>query len=192
MDESCWEGKGTYGVYWERKWVLNSYPLVPADQLIGIVIVHRGVDISPSAGWPQEDVMKYWHERANYEKAGGIQMYGISKLLLEYGVREIAKLAVGTSGQYVIAQPCVDVSLILIRYSTEVIVTSMCPGPVKTELAREVMGNPIVAFVAKSMLTIFMKSTKQGALALVHAAFKKPEENGTFFMFYQSEKDYKM
>lgn len=61
--------------------------------------MHRGVNTSAAAGWPQKDVMKYWQTPKNYEKAGGVAMYGISKLFLEYGMREIAKLAIGSDGR---------------------------------------------------------------------------------------------
>lgn len=64
--------------------------------------MHRSIDISATAGWPQKDVMKHWHDPKNYEKVGGVAMYGISKLLLEYGMREIAKLAIGTDGRYIL------------------------------------------------------------------------------------------
>lgn len=74
----------------------------------------------------------------------------------------------------------------------EVIVTSCCPGPVKTELARQVLVNPILGLIGRTLLTIFMKPTASGAIALVHAAIKKPEEHGTFYTFYQTQGDYEL
>lgn len=61
--------------------------------------MHRNVDISPEAGWPQQDVLPYWKEAEHYKKVGGIAMYQISKLFMEYGKQEIAKLALGTDGR---------------------------------------------------------------------------------------------
>ena len=62
--------------------------------------LHRGVDISAGNGWPQEDVVKYWNEKENWQKKGGQGMYGVSKLLVQYCMGEIAKLAKGEDGKY--------------------------------------------------------------------------------------------
>jgi len=61
--------------------------------------VHRGVDISSMAGWPQKDVVKYWNEKEHWEKKGGQGMYGVSKLLMQYCFWELAKLAAGKDGR---------------------------------------------------------------------------------------------
>ena len=65
---------------------------------------HRDVAIDE---WPREDVLGYLSKKENWPKGG---MYGSSKLLEQYVVNEIAKLAVGSGGQ------------------PEVIVNPMCPG----------------------------------------------------------------
>jgi NAD(P)-dependent dehydrogenase (short-subunit alcohol dehydrogenase family) len=65
---------------------------------------HKGVAID---GWPKEDVLGYLSKEENWPKGG---MYGPSKLLEQYVVNEIAKLAVGSDGK------------------PRVIVNPMCPG----------------------------------------------------------------
>ena len=65
---------------------------------------HRSVEIN---NWPKEDILGYLSKPENWPKGG---MYGPSKLLEQYVVNEIAKLAVGSDGK------------------PEVIVNPMCPG----------------------------------------------------------------
>jgi NAD(P)-dependent dehydrogenase (short-subunit alcohol dehydrogenase family) len=66
--------------------------------------LHREVAID---GWPKDDVLGYLSKEQNWPKGG---MYGPSKLLEQYVVNEIAKLAVESDGQ------------------PQVIVNPMCPG----------------------------------------------------------------
>ena len=65
---------------------------------------HRSVAIN---GWPKDDVLGFLSKESNWPKGG---MYGPSKLLEQYVVNEIAKLAVGSDGK------------------SKVIVNPMCPG----------------------------------------------------------------
>jgi len=71
----------------------------------------------------------------------------------------------------------------------EVIVTSSCPGPTKSDLGRQAMSNPVLEVIGKGLLTIFMKSTSNGAITLVHAAVKGPEEHGEFYNFYETREE---
>ena len=72
----------------------------------------------------------------------------------------------------------------------EIIVNSTCPAGVKTELGRDMMSNPITAILGSILLAVGMKSAEEGAKTLVYAALTKPEENGKFFTFYQSDEEY--
>lgn len=66
--------------------------------------LHKSVSIDQ---WPQANVLEYFSKSENWPKGG---MYATSKLLEQYVVREIAKLAVGSDGK------------------VEVVVNPMCPG----------------------------------------------------------------
>jgi NAD(P)-dependent dehydrogenase (short-subunit alcohol dehydrogenase family) len=66
--------------------------------------LHRGVAID---GWPKADVLGHLSKSENWPQGG---MYATSKLLEQYVVNEIAKLAVGSDGK------------------PQVIVNPMCPG----------------------------------------------------------------
>ncbi len=54
-----------------------------------------GVDITPEH-FPQDNILAYFSKKENWPKSG---MYATSKLLEQYCVREIAKLAVGLDGR---------------------------------------------------------------------------------------------
>jgi NAD(P)-dependent dehydrogenase (short-subunit alcohol dehydrogenase family) len=84
---------------------------------------HRSVDIMGK--FPQQDVLGFFSKEENFP---GGQMYQISKLLEQYVVNELAKLAVGPDGTYV--QPLLSAEYIqtLILFRPQVIVNSMCPG----------------------------------------------------------------
>jgi NAD(P)-dependent dehydrogenase (short-subunit alcohol dehydrogenase family) len=73
---------------------------------LGVVTsgLHRSVAIDE---WPQGDVLGYLSKEENWPRKG---MYASSKLLTQYVVNEIAKLAVGDEGK------------------VEVIVNPICPG----------------------------------------------------------------
>jgi NAD(P)-dependent dehydrogenase (short-subunit alcohol dehydrogenase family) len=68
--------------------------------------LHRSVAIDQ---WPQSDVLSHFSRAENWPKSG---MYATSKLLEQYVVREIAKLALGNDGR------------------PEVIVNPICPGKI--------------------------------------------------------------
>lgn len=75
-------------------------------------------------------------------------------------------------------------------YRPQIIVNSTCPAGVKTELGRDIMGNPITAVLGSAFLSIAMKSGEEGAKTLVQAALTKPRESGKYFTYYQSDEDY--
>lgn len=62
--------------------------------------VHRNVDIS---NWPKDNVLRYWSMKENWK--GGQGGYAVTKLLQQYAVNEIAKLALKTDGKYAIPRP---------------------------------------------------------------------------------------
>lgn len=59
---------------------------------------HTRVEIeSESATWPEKDVLHFLNEKENW--GSGSNMYGVSKLLLQYAMREMAKLAADEDGK---------------------------------------------------------------------------------------------
>lgn len=73
--------------------------------------LHKTVAIDQ---WPQTDVLAFFSKAEHWPKGG---MYATSKLLEQYVVREIAKLAVGSDGK------------------PEVVVNPMCPGKLLLSLS---------------------------------------------------------
>lgn len=61
---------------------------------------HKGVDIEKA--FPKEDILGFFSKEENFP---GSQMYPVSKLLQQYVVNELAKLAVGPDGRYVCIVP---------------------------------------------------------------------------------------
>lgn len=57
--------------------------------------LHRNIDISK---WPKNDVLKYWSAKENWKD--GQSGYALAKLLQQYAVNEIAKLALSADGKY--------------------------------------------------------------------------------------------
>ncbi|TVY43589.1 Short-chain dehydrogenase/reductase [Lachnellula subtilissima] len=126
---------------------------------------HRDLKIGKANGWPQEDVLGFWSQKENFVK---IKMYAVSKLMEQYVVNEIAKLS-----------------------SPEVIVNPLCPGMVKSDLAREYQTNFLLTMAVNSYMTLLSKTTEGGARSLVLTALTPPEDNGKYITHYQSDKDYK-
>lgn len=59
-----------------------------------LVFVGSGTHLAPNIEgekWPKGNVLGFWNQRENF--ISGINNYGVSKLLLQYVTREIAKLA---------------------------------------------------------------------------------------------------
>ena len=84
---------------------------------------HRAVDIGGK--FPQQDVLGFFNKEENFP---GGQIYAVSKLLEQYVVNELAKLAVGPDGTYVYTPLSPKHVLTLTLPRPQVIVNSMCPG----------------------------------------------------------------
>lgn len=98
------------------------------------------------------------------EKAwpGGQAQYARSKLLLEYGVRHIAKLP-------------------RIRHESgdlKVIINSTCPGMCKSDLSRQFKTNAFITFAVWVMFTLFTRSTEAGARIYVSAVNRGADSQG--------------
>ncbi|PVH84573.1 NAD(P)-binding protein [Cadophora sp. DSE1049] len=139
---------------------------------LGVVTsgLHRGIDISPGK-WPQKDFFTYFSQEENWPK-GTPNMYAISKLLIQYCVNEISKLAVDPNG------------------TVQAIVNPMCPGMVKTSLGRDYRTSALMGVAIDVFMTIATKSTEGGARRLVIPALTTKEENGKYISDAQSHEEY--
>ncbi|PQE21035.1 short-chain dehydrogenase reductase family protein [Rutstroemia sp. NJR-2017a WRK4] len=137
---------------------------------LGIVTsgLHRRVDIKK---WPKENVIKYWSKKENWKN--GQANYATSKLLEQYAVNEIAKLACDADG------------------SPRVIVNSICPGMVHTDLGRGYGTNYAMSIAVNLFGYLACKTTEGGARTYVRAALTPPSEHGRHYTDYQTEEDYK-
>lgn len=166
---------------------------------------HRAVDID--GAFPQQNILEFFSQEENFP---GGQMYSISKLLEQYVVNELAKLAVGPDGTYVQSpspsrarsisnkvQATSNCQLYVSGYDALVFnVLNMLilplPGLVATDLGRAYMTGPIITFFANRVIAIVAKSSEGGARTPVLAALTTSDENGKYITHYQSDKDYKM
>jgi len=137
---------------------------------LGVVTSGTHTDVA-IGGWPKDNVLGYLSKEENVPKAG---MYSTSKLLEQYVVNEIAKLAVGSDGK------------------PQVIINPMCPGMVKSDLARQYKTNILLSLGVDMIMNLAMKRTEGGARSLVLTVMTKPEENGKYITHYQSDKEYKV
>ena len=67
----------------------------------------------------------------------------------------------------------------------------MCPGMVKSDLARGFQTNFLMTFIVNLFMTVVSKSTEGGARTLVMAATTNPAENGMYFTNYQTDEEYR-
>jgi NAD(P)-dependent dehydrogenase (short-subunit alcohol dehydrogenase family) len=98
------------------------------------------------------------------EKAwpGPRAQYARSKLLLEYGVRHIAKLPRLNSG----------------KGDLKVIVNSTCPGMCKSDLGRQYKTNILITLAAWILMTFFARTTEQGSRSYVSAVTRGADSQG--------------
>ncbi|KAL2073339.1 hypothetical protein VTL71DRAFT_10663 [Oculimacula yallundae] len=137
---------------------------------LGVVTsgLHRGVELSKL---PEKAIFAFYTKEENWP-TGNPNMYAISKLLIQYCVNEISKLAVDASG------------------TVQVIVNPMCPGMVKSSLGRDNKTNALMGVAVDTFMTIAAKSTEVGAVRLVVPALTTKEENGKYISNSQTHEDY--
>ncbi|KAF7947045.1 uncharacterized protein EAE97_004294 [Botrytis byssoidea] len=137
---------------------------------LGIVTsgLHRNIDISK---WPKNDVLKYWSAKENWKD--GQSGYALAKLLQQYAVNEIAKLALSADGKH------------------KVIVNSICPGMVKSDLGREYNTGVAMSIMISLWMGLACKTTEGGARTYVLAALTSSSEHGAHYTNYETEEKYK-
>lgn len=98
------------------------------------------------------------------EKAwsGGQAQYARSKLLLEYGMRRIARLPRlhGETGNF------------------KVVVNSTCPGMCKSDLGRQFKTNIFITIAVWILMTFFARTTEQGSRIYVSAVNRGADSQG--------------
>jgi len=72
-----------------------------------------------------------------------------------------------------------------------VIINTMCPGWVKSHLARDYMTNPIATIGIHAIMAVAMKSTAAGARTLINSALTTSGENGEHLSTYESREAFK-
>ncbi|KAH8811768.1 hypothetical protein F5884DRAFT_289417 [Xylogone sp. PMI_703] len=132
--------------------------------------------VSVDEPFPQKDILEYFNKEEHYPKGrndvGQPGMYAVSKLLEHYVVNEIVKLATGPDGR------------------PQVIVNPVCPGLVKSDLARGHKTSFLMSLAVDAFLNIVPKTTEGGARSIVLAAVTAPSETGKNIRHYGTEEEY--
>ncbi|KAK7978288.1 short chain dehydrogenase/ reductase [Apiospora saccharicola] len=136
-----------------------------------------------------------WHEWANTQESGsggggviehlnrpenfgsaGVERYASTKLLLQYAFEELVKLARKDGDN---DGP----------YSPQVIMNTVCPGILRTSLARDYQarGGLGIRLAMGAFQGLFGKSAADGARSYLAAVTTKEEQHGDFIQFYKSE-----
>ncbi|KAK6825716.1 short chain dehydrogenase/ reductase [Apiospora arundinis] len=129
-----------------------------------------------------------WHAWASQEGGGGVlehlnrpenfgtgqDRYASTKLLLQYAFLELVKLARNDNE------------------SPQIIMNTVCPGVVKTSLARDYQarGGFGMRLVVGAFQGLFGKSASDGARSYLAAVTTKESQHGDFIQFYKREKEY--
>ncbi|KAG4437048.1 hypothetical protein IFR05_007462 [Cadophora sp. M221] len=119
---------------------------------------HYTPDISK---FPRQGVLDSRNKPENF--VSGMHTYAISKLLFHYGALELAKLAVDENG------------------SPSPIVNIVCPGMIRTNIARDFASKGIFFKIAEAVImSIICNPVDVGARSLVLIATTTPDQHGTF------------
>lgn len=126
------------------------------------IVASRGHQRVPD-GEPWQDAPNCLEALNKEENFGGVaNRYCVSKLVLIYAVREIAKLALSPTGE------------------PDVVVNYSCPGACKSDLARESTSAGQRLGLALIQATI-CKTTEEGSRTLVVASGLGPESHGLWY-----------
>ncbi|KAJ0125107.1 short-chain dehydrogenase reductase family protein [Diaporthe amygdali] len=137
--------------------------------------LHMSVDIKTWAKYTKEEggVLAHYSKEENFEAGLTSPMYNYSKLMLMYALEEVTKMASDKNGE------------------PQVIVTSVCPGAVKTELSRSMQENSVLArIVAPLYMAMIAKSPDYGARIYLAGALAGPAEHGKFLRDYITDAQY--
>jgi NAD(P)-dependent dehydrogenase (short-subunit alcohol dehydrogenase family) len=116
--------------------------------------LHQSANIDAAA--LKSDSILQWYNTT--ERFGAGSQYKITKLFLMYAANELA--GVTSSG--------------------DVIITSVCPGMVKTDLGRDVM-TPVIRVILAIFAFFFMRTPKQGARTILSGTTQGERVHGRFW-----------
>ncbi|KAI1376095.1 NAD(P)-binding protein [Hypoxylon crocopeplum] len=133
---------------------------------------HLEPDIKQWKEWSAKSgILGHFNKPENWPGPNG--MYAATKLMVQYAVEELTRIALGSDGR------------------PEVIVNTMCPGIVNSDLPRNFTNKGLGFKVAVAVFTgLFGKSPSNGARTYVATGLTKESEHGKFIRFYGSEAEY--
>ncbi|OTA83616.1 hypothetical protein M434DRAFT_24766 [Hypoxylon sp. CO27-5] len=133
---------------------------------------HLEPNIQEWKKWATESgILKHFSKPENWPGPDG--MYATTKLMVQYAVRELTEMALGSDGR------------------PEVIVNAMCPGITATNLPKRFADKGLGYAIGIAIFTgLFGKSPSNGARTYVATGLTKETEHGKFIRFYDSEADY--
>ncbi|KAI1269908.1 NAD(P)-binding protein [Xylariaceae sp. FL1019] len=141
-----------------------------------LAIVGSGQHVSPDLeAWKKWSgsggVLAHYNEPKNFQDQ---IMYCATKLMVAYVASELVELATGKDGR------------------PEVIINTMCPGMVATDLARHYKENSLlIRLLIPFLYALISKTPENGARTLITAGLTKESENGKFIRFYGSDEEYR-
>jgi len=115
---------------------------------------HASAEIKPDQD-DSENLLESFNRKEDFT---GPRQYQISKLFVQYAMKELAKLA-----------------------GDDVVVTSVCPGPCKSELPRAHKSNLIFAILINIISFLILRSTEQGSRTLVSATVQGEKVHARFW-----------
>ncbi|KAI6092828.1 NAD(P)-binding protein [Hypoxylon rubiginosum] len=147
----------------------------PAPAHLAVVSSSRHLepDIQKWKEWAAASggVLEHFNKPENWPGPDG--MYAVTKLMAQYAMDELTRLALGPDGR------------------PEVIVNAMCPGFTKSDLPRHYADKGIGFTVGIAVFTgLFAKSSSNGARTYLAACLTKESEHGKFIRFYGSDAEY--
>ncbi|KAI1388871.1 NAD(P)-binding protein [Hypoxylon trugodes] len=133
---------------------------------------HQDVNIEDWKKWEAETgILNHYNKPENWTSPD--DMYAATKLMVHYAIDELVKMALGPDKR------------------PQVVINTMCPGLVSTNLARyHKAKGAVIAVVAGIFMGLFGKSPENGARTYLAACLTKEEEHGKFIRFYGTEAEY--
>ncbi|KAK2828962.1 hypothetical protein FQN49_007230 [Arthroderma sp. PD_2] len=136
---------------------------------------HLDPDITTWAGKSANGgILRHFSSKENWPSGQSLPNYGNSKLMLTYAVEEMCKRAIGQDGKL------------------KVIVNTVCPGLVFTDITRSLVKNSkLMQLLVPLYLGCMGKSGDYGARFYVAAALTSKEEHGGYVQSLFTDEEYR-